>query len=105
MKLFSRKGLAAAATAVALTTTSLVAPANAAEAPAGEVTILAADNQGGNGGETSNTGSSSSNFFKGKDGNTDPEKVIKFIGTIAGVITTIIGVLTAAYNFFNKVAK
>ncbi|AIG64052.1 hypothetical protein CATYP_04700 [Corynebacterium atypicum] len=104
MKLFSRKGLAAT-TAVALTTTTLVAPANAAEAPASELTILAADSQGKEGGETSTTGSSSSDFFKDKDGNTDPEKVVKFVGTIAGVITTIIGVLTAAYNFFNKVAK
>ena len=109
MKLFSRKALAAVATTVALTTAGLTAPAFAEEVPAASSKLFAgsstdseddANDQNGTGGGTEP--GSSEGLFDGSsddDGNVKPSDISGWVG----VFTAIIGALSTAFVFFQRI--
>lgn len=90
MKLFTRKSLVAAATAVAVATTALAAPAGAQENEAPQEVAAVADE---------------SQDAQANDGAADTEEPAaqpQAIGGIVGIISTIIGVLTAIFGIIAK---
>ena len=103
MKLFSRKALAAVATTVALTTAGLSAPAFADEAPTAlsaitkesEKTDPPADN-----GSSNFLGSSSDD-----DESSSKDMEAKEIREWVGVFTAVIGALSAAFVFIQRLTN
>ena len=109
MKHFSRKALAAVATTVALTTAGLTAPAFAEEgAPAGPAASSelfagsSTDSENGTGGDT-DTGSSEGLFDGSSDdeGNVKPDDIRSWVG----VFTAVIGALSAAFVFIQRLTN
>ena len=99
MKLFSRKAIAAVATSVALTTAGLSAPAFAAE---GEQTVSSSSSTADAGQNGDNKESSSEGLFEGSsddDGNVKPGDISGWIG----VFTAIIGALSTAFVFMQRI--
>ncbi|GAB3702511.1 hypothetical protein [Corynebacterium nasicanis] len=96
MKLFSRKAIAAVATSIALTTAGVAAPAIAS---AETVNVVA---QSGTTGDTQEAGSSEGMFAGSSDKETGQVKPGELKDWI-GIFTAIIGALSAAFVFFQRI--
>ncbi len=123
MKLFSRKALAAVATTVALTTAGLTAPAFAEENPSDpNVTAPTAnpdtedkdqdkdgENSGNGNGTTVPPANNDSSSFLGSSSNDDEssskDMEAKEIREWVGVFTAVIGALSAAFVFIQRLTN
>ncbi len=103
MKLFSRKAIAAVAASVALTTAGVAAPAFAAEPPAASSELLTGSSLAdSNATAAADNGSSSEGQEPGESSSLDTSNPESISGWI-GVFTAIIGALSTAFVFFQRI--
>lgn len=103
MKMFSRKSLVAVATAVAVATGSMAAPAMA-EDPASASNSREVTDQTPDSGDPAKSNSIVSKIFSGssdENGKLDTEQITDWIGVITTVVTTLSALITLVTKFQN----